>query len=210
MVEEAAVPAPQEFSKKIDMLKELYNKLGAQITESKSRLERALLTARELQNDLAALAGWLDGLGGLGQQTLELEMSRMQAIRDKLNANYEDFAQNCDPTYLNKLREQIEEINSRWEQLKKHGVVKRGNDIDELTRWLRDVEARLAGAAPGTPALRVLGAELRARTHEVRAADCRALSKLYDRVRDQLTVSHERVTWWGALFYSLGIISFFI
>ncbi|KAF9414731.1 hypothetical protein HW555_007427, partial [Spodoptera exigua] len=98
MVEDKAVPEPQEFSKKIDMLKELYNKLGAQITESKSRLEYALLTAREIQSDLQALTGWLDGLGaGIGKQTLELEMSRMEAIKDKLNANYTNFASTCDP-----------------------------------------------------------------------------------------------------------------
>lgn len=122
MVEDKTVPEPQEFSKKIDMLKELYNKLGAQITESKSRLEQALLAARDIQSDLGALGAWLDGLGAaMGRQTLELEMSRMQALRDKLNANYTRFADTCDPQYADGLREQIDAINARWDHLKKHG-----------------------------------------------------------------------------------------
>ncbi|CAH1636255.1 unnamed protein product [Spodoptera littoralis] len=122
MVEDKTVPEPQEFSKKIDMLKELYNKLGAQITESKSRLEHALLTARDMQSDLHALGAWLDGLGaGVGRQTLELEMSRMQALRDKLNANYASFADTADPQYADRLREQVDAINARWDHLKKHG-----------------------------------------------------------------------------------------
>lgn len=181
MVEEGAVPAPQEFSKKIDMLKELYNKLGAQITESKSRLERALLTARELQNDLAALGAWLDAQAGAGAQALELEMSRMQATRDKLNANYDDFAAHCAPAHLAALREQIDAVNQRWEALR------RPRRDTELARWLREAEAGLE--ARGQAELRALQAELRARQADVQAADSRALSKQYERLLEKVTVS---------------------
>lgn len=186
MVEEAAVPAPQEFSKKIDMLKELYNKLGAQITESKSRLERALLTARELQSDLAALGAWLGGLGGLGAQALELEMSRMEAVRDKLNANYADFAASCSPGHLEQLRAQVEGVNARWEALRRPAR----RDDEPLLRWLRDAEAQLDCRDTASAAkLRLLAAELRARHADVLAADSAALAQLYERLRDKLEVS---------------------
>lgn len=191
MVEDQAVPEPQEFSKKIDMLKELYNKLGAQITESKTRLEYALLTAREIQNDLQSLTSWLDGLGtNMGKQTLELEMSRMEAIKDKLNANYVDFAKNCDPVYLEKLKEQIEGINSRWEHLKKHGLVRRGNDIDVLQRYLADMEQELD--CPDTMSaakLKLLGSELRAKAGDVEALDNKPLTKQWEKIQDKITVS---------------------
>ncbi|KAG6458770.1 hypothetical protein O3G_MSEX011047, partial [Manduca sexta] len=120
MVEEKSVPEPAEFSKKIDTLKELYNKLGAQITESKTKLENALLTAREIQNDVHALTAWLDGLGArVGKQALELEMSRMEAVKDKLAANYDEFAKHCDPPRLSGLRDQIDAINRRWDKLRR-------------------------------------------------------------------------------------------
>nr|XP_049693576.1 dystrophin, isoforms A/C/F/G/H isoform X3 [Helicoverpa armigera] len=163
MVEEKTVEEPQEFSKKIDLLKELYNKLGAQITEAKARLEYALLTAREIQNDLHALAAWLDGLGaGLGRQALELEMSRMEATRNKLNANYAEFARNCDPAYLDKLADQVADINARWDRLKRHGVAPAADD--ELQRFLDDAEQQLECRDTASAAkLRVLAGELRRR-----------------------------------------------
>ncbi|CAB3224722.1 unnamed protein product [Arctia plantaginis] len=191
MVEEKTVPEPQEFSKKIDMLKELYNKLGAQITESKTKLEYALLTAREIQNDLQSLTTWLDGLGtNIGKQTLELEMSRMEAIKDKLNGNYVEFAKNCDPVYLEKLKEQIDTINSRWTHLKKHGLVKRGNDIDVLQKYLSDIEQELDSPSTMSPAkLKVLSNEVRAKAQDVEALDNKMLSKLWEKIIDKITAA---------------------
>ncbi|CAB3232974.1 unnamed protein product [Arctia plantaginis] len=191
MVEEKTVPEPQEFSKKIDMLKELYNKLGAQITESKTKLEYALLTAREIQNDLQSLTTWLDGLGtNIGKQTLELEMSRMEAIKDKLNGNYVEFAKNCDPVYLEKLKEQIDTINSRWTHLKKHGLVKRGNDIDVLQKYLSDIEQELDSPSTMSPAkLKVLSNEVRAKAQDVEALDNKTLSKLWEKIIDKITAA---------------------
>ncbi|XP_075984488.1 dystrophin isoform X7 [Anticarsia gemmatalis] len=190
MVEEKSVPEPQEFSKKIDMLKELYNKLGAQITESKSKLEYALLTAREIQNDLQSLTSWLDGLGtNVGKQTLELEMSRMEAIKDKLNGNYVEFAKSCDPVYLEKLKEQIDAINARWAHLKKHGLVKRGNDIDVLHKYLADIEQELDSPATMSPAkLKLLATEVRAKAADVDALDNKPLAKLWEKIIDKITL----------------------
>lgn len=191
MVEEKAVPEPQEFSKKIDNLKELYNKLGAQITESKTKLENALLTAREIQNDVQTLSGWLDGLGtNVGKQTLELEMSRMEAIKDKLNGNYVEFAKNCDPAYLESLKSQIDAINGRWEHLKKHGLVKRSHDIEALHKYLADVERELATAETLSAAkLRLLDTEVRSKASEVDDLDDKSLSKLFHTIVEKIAVS---------------------
>ncbi|CAH2053925.1 unnamed protein product, partial [Iphiclides podalirius] len=113
--EERAVAEPQELSKRIDALKELYNKLGAQITEAKTRLEGALLAARELQSDLQALTGWLDGRGaGLARQPLELEMSRMEAVRRKLHANFALLAPSAERHALRRLEAQLAHVDARW------------------------------------------------------------------------------------------------
>lgn len=190
MVEEKSVPEPQEFSKKIDMLKELYNKLGAHVTESKTKLETALLTAREIQNDLQSLTSWLQGLGNVGKQTLELEMSRMEAIKDKLNANYLEFAKNCDPVYLESLREQIDDINSRWDNLKRHGLEKKETEVEVLQRYLNDIDQELESPETMSHAkLRLLKTEIRSKASEVESMDNKALMRQWERILEKITVS---------------------
>lgn len=190
MVEEKAVPEPQEFSKKIDMLKELYNRLGAHVTESKTKLETALLTAREIQNDLQSLTSWLHGLGNVGKQTLELEMSRMEAIKDKLNANYVEFGKICDQVYLESLREQIDDINSKWDNLKRHGLGKKETEVESLQRYLNDIEQELESPETLSAAkLRLLKTEVRAKASDVDAMDSKVLSKQWERILEKITVS---------------------
>ncbi|XP_063538770.1 uncharacterized protein LOC134748000 [Cydia strobilella] len=185
----------RELSPRIDALKELYNRLGAQVTESKTRLENALLTAREIHNDLGALGTWLDGLGaGVGRQTLELEMSRMEAIKDKLNANHREYAKSCDPASLAELREQVDEINARWERLKKHGVTK---DESSPQKFLDDVARELTSQATLTDAkLRALDGELRARASDIRATNDPALVKQLDKLISDVEAprGYERVS----------------
>ncbi|XP_050354937.1 dystrophin, isoforms A/C/F/G/H isoform X1 [Nymphalis io] len=193
MVEEKAVPEPQEFSKKIDMLKELYNKLGAHVTESKTKLETALLTAREIQNDLQSLTSWLQGLGNVGKQTLELEMSRMEAIKDKLNANYVEFAKGSDPVYLASLREQIDDINTRWNNLKRHGLGKKETELESLQRYLNDIDQELDSPETMSAAkLKLLKTEVRLKAAEVESIDNKALSKQWERILEKITA--EKVT----------------
>ncbi|XP_052744311.1 dystrophin isoform X5 [Bicyclus anynana] len=189
MVEEKAVTEPQEFSKKIDMLKELYNRLGAHVTESKTKLETALLTAREIQNDLQSLTSWLHGLGNVGKQTLELEMSRMEAIKDKLNANYVEFGKNCDQVYLQSLREQIDDINTRWDNLKRHGLGKKETEVEALQRYLNDIEQELESPETLSAAkLRLLKTEVRGKASDVENMDNKALTKQWERILEKITV----------------------
>ncbi|XP_052744308.1 dystrophin, isoforms A/C/F/G/H isoform X2 [Bicyclus anynana] len=190
MVEEKAVTEPQEFSKKIDMLKELYNRLGAHVTESKTKLETALLTAREIQNDLQSLTSWLHGLGNVGKQTLELEMSRMEAIKDKLNANYVEFGKNCDQVYLQSLREQIDDINTRWDNLKRHGLGKKETEVEALQRYLNDIEQELESPETLSAAkLRLLKTEVRGKASDVENMDNKALTKQWERILEKITAA---------------------
>lgn len=54
-VAENSVSEPEEFSRRIDVLKELYNNLGLQITQSKSILETALELTREMHKHMMYL-----------------------------------------------------------------------------------------------------------------------------------------------------------
>lgn len=190
MVEEKAVSEPQEYTKKIDTLKELYNKLGAQITESKTKLENALLTAREIQNDLQSLNNWLDGLGtNIGKQTLELEMSRMEAIKNKLNANHVEFSKHCDPVYLESLKNQVDVVNKRWDHLKKHGIVKRENEIEMLQEYLKDVDQKLDSEKITDDNLKTLESAVKAKANEVESLDNKVLTKHWEKILEKIKVS---------------------
>lgn len=97
-----------------------------QVTEAKGRLESALVAAREMQSDAAALSRWLDGVGArLGPQGLELEMSRMQALRDNLNANLAAWQRLADPADPQQpavdcaLTKHVDALNKRWDLLKR-------------------------------------------------------------------------------------------
>ncbi|GBP04627.1 hypothetical protein EVAR_3963_1 [Eumeta japonica] len=195
MVEDKSVPEPHEFSKKIDNLKELYNKLGAQITESKTKLENALITAREIQNDLHTLNDWLDGLGtNIGKQTLELEMSRMEAIKDKLNANHAEFQKHCDPVYLENLKEQIDATNKRWDHLKRHGFVRRESDIEILQKYLNDIESEVENLDKiSIDRLKDIEKEVRGKAAEVETLDNKALTKQWEKVLDKITESRKKL-----------------
>ncbi|XP_047511119.1 dystrophin-like isoform X7 [Pieris napi] len=192
MVEEKTVAEPQDFSKKIDGLKELYNKLGAHVTEAKSRLEGALLTAREMQNDLQALGSWLRGLApAVGPQTLELEMSRMEAVRNKLNDNFRHFAALCEPARLVTLRAQIDDVNERWLQLRKPRAA--SFTAEELRRRLADVERDLANGVPASR-LAMIVADLRPRVAEVESIGDDTLRDQWAKVMEKITLSEKSET----------------
>ncbi|KAG8234831.1 hypothetical protein J437_LFUL015546, partial [Ladona fulva] len=62
IVEEKKTVDPEGLNDRLDMLKELYNRLGSQITDSRACLENALKLARNLQKDIGTLLEWLDGM----------------------------------------------------------------------------------------------------------------------------------------------------
>ncbi|KAI8437244.1 hypothetical protein MSG28_011630 [Choristoneura fumiferana] len=157
------------LSARVDALKELYNRLGACVTAGKARLEAALLTARELQGDAAALDAWLAALGApprqapgaQPRQALELEMSRMQAVRDKLRANCEDYAALAAPEALGPLRARLAELDARWDRLRRHGA-----GPPPLPALLDEAERE--AAAPARPPARAARRAARARRRGAR------------------------------------------
>lgn len=51
-----------ELTPKIDALKELYNKLGSEVTNAKARLEASVELSRALEQDLEDLTAWAEEL----------------------------------------------------------------------------------------------------------------------------------------------------
>ncbi|XP_028157710.1 dystrophin, isoforms A/C/F/G/H-like [Ostrinia furnacalis] len=188
----AADGAP-DLSRRVDQLKELYNRLGAQVTDAKGKLEGALLHARELHADLAELAPRLDALvaspapragASPARQALELELSRLEATHDRLNANYRHFAELCEPAQLQDLKQQVDAINQRWDEARRRAG---GPREPSVRRLITDAEAELAAnTAPSAARLTQLEKELRARAAEVAALDDAALAASYDRLLQKI------------------------
>lgn len=195
LAESGGVAEPAELTKQVDALKQMYNTLGARVTDNKARLETALVAARDLQADRSALQTWLDNLDpNIARQTLELEMSRMQSTRDKMNENYDEFVKTCDPVHLESLKVEVDSINERWDHLKKHGFVKKESEIESLQRFLNTVEQELEREGASAERARELEGQVRGRGGEVQALDNKALTKQWQRALDRLKVSANRVT----------------
>ncbi|PSN29971.1 hypothetical protein C0J52_24408 [Blattella germanica] len=137
LVEEKAVADPQAFNKRIDTLKELYNKLGSQITEAKGILDSALELSRNLQKDIPALNEWIDGVEvqldeyeaveptkknldaevSFLKRTVEEDVPKWSIIKDGIKSSYKTFSGICDPVYLEVLKERVNDTVKKWERL---------------------------------------------------------------------------------------------
>ncbi|XP_018303903.1 dystrophin isoform X9 [Mycetomoellerius zeteki] len=163
LVEDKAVPEPDKFSKRIDMLKELYNKLGLHITEFKSILESALDLSRDMHKSMAyinmsveSINKELDTQKSLPdlpvnaiyvQETLTEVIPRLNVIRDKLFVSQNQFSKLCDPMYLEQLKEKMSDVIIRLANTEKRLRVCQGSEdepnVDEINAWLLQVEEKL-------------------------------------------------------------------
>ncbi|XP_018376994.1 PREDICTED: dystrophin-like isoform X9 [Trachymyrmex cornetzi] len=163
LVEDKAIPEPDKFSKRIDMLKELYNKLGLHITEFKSILESALDLSRDMHKSMAyinmsveSINKELDTQKSLPdlpvnaiyvQETLTEVIPRLNVIRDKLFVSQNQFSKLCDPMYLEQLKEKMSDVIIRLANTEKRLRVCQGSEdepnVDEINAWLLQVEEKL-------------------------------------------------------------------
>ncbi|XP_054272925.1 dystrophin-like [Macrosteles quadrilineatus] len=136
LVEEKSVP--QHYTGRLDTLKELYNKLGLQVTEAMSSLTTALELSRSLQTDIPALTSWAEGVDleldqveatPANHRDIQAEISfvkdtlteceRWRERKDQIKSNYRAFSTLCDPVYLEVLkdRDTLTECE-RWRERK--------------------------------------------------------------------------------------------
>ncbi|XP_018043564.1 PREDICTED: dystrophin isoform X9 [Atta colombica] len=163
LVEDKVIPEPDKFSKRIDMLKELYNKLGLHITEFKSILESALDLSRDMHKSMAyinmsveSINKELDTQKSLPdlpvnaiyvQETLTEVIPRLNVIRDKLFVSQNQFSKLCDSMYLEQLKEKLSDVIIRLANTEKRLRVCQGSEdepnVDEINAWLLQVEEKL-------------------------------------------------------------------
>ncbi|XP_031832552.2 dystrophin, isoforms A/C/F/G/H isoform X9 [Nomia melanderi] len=163
LVEEKSVVEPEKFSKRIDMLKELYNKLGLHITESKSSLETALDLSRDIYKNMSYLNMSIDSINKeldkqknmpdlpviaiYVRETMTEVIPRLNVVKDKLFKSQEEFSKLCDPMYLEQLKEKLSDIATRLanteKRLKHCSATEEEPNVDEINAWLLQVEEKL-------------------------------------------------------------------
>ncbi|XP_015176032.1 PREDICTED: dystrophin-like isoform X3 [Polistes dominula] len=162
LVEERSVSEPEKFSKKIDTLKELYNKLGLQITESKSILETALDLSRDIYKSLSFMNISLDSINKeldaqknmldlpvnaiYVRETLTEVLPKLNAVKDKLLRSQDEFLKLCDPSYLEQLKEKLSDVFIKLanteRRLRLCSNSEEEPNVDEIKAWLLQVEEK--------------------------------------------------------------------
>ncbi|XP_025153925.1 dystrophin isoform X7 [Harpegnathos saltator] len=163
LVEDKNVSEPDKFSKRIDMLKELYNKLGFHITESKSILESALELSRDMHKNMTYINMSVESINKeldtqksmpdlpvnaiYVRETLTEVIPRLNVIRDKLLRSQDEFSKFCDPMYLEQLKEKMSDVIARLANTEKRLRLCKGSEdepnVDEINAWLLQVEEKL-------------------------------------------------------------------
>ncbi|XP_076668299.1 dystrophin, isoforms A/C/F/G/H isoform X6 [Andrena cerasifolii] len=163
LVEDKCVLEPEKFSRRIDMLKELYNKLGLHITESKSCLESALDLSRDMYKNMSYINMSIDSINKeldtqknmpdlpvnaiYVRETLTEVIPRLNVVKDKLLKSQEDFSKLCDPMYLEQLKERLLDVVTRLanteRRLRLCSAPEEEPNVDEINAWLLQVEEKL-------------------------------------------------------------------
>ncbi|XP_032668823.1 dystrophin, isoforms A/C/F/G/H-like isoform X7 [Odontomachus brunneus] len=163
LVEDKTVSEPDKFSKRIDMLKELYNKLGLHITESKSILESALELSRDMHKNMTYINMSVESINKeldtqksmpdlpvnaiYVRETLTEVIPRLNVIRDKLLRSQDEFSKFCDLMYLEQLKEKMSDVIVRLANTEKRLRLCKGSEdepnVDEINAWLLQVEEKL-------------------------------------------------------------------
>ncbi|XP_049782226.1 dystrophin, isoforms A/C/F/G/H-like, partial [Schistocerca cancellata] len=158
LVEEKAVSEPQKFSVRLDTLKELYNKLGLQITEAKTALDSALELSKSLHSNIPLLNEYIDNLerkltdnekhGNFNNKTYIQLIKRAVnddfpvyiKVKDNIKTNFKAFSALCDPVYLEVLKDRINDTLSKWDKLydRVTNIDKRHQEIS-----IKDCETKL-------------------------------------------------------------------
>lgn len=148
-----------KYSKKltisIDALKYLYNSLGEHVTHAKITLERLLRIATALQTNISTIERWLmiyttmetpdqaandvpQKFTGTNDPTIVLlSNDQIGSMIEKCNVMYGEYAEICDPIYLEELHAKIESLSQRFIKVTVNDVEK---DLLEIKSTLQNLD----------------------------------------------------------------------
>lgn len=148
-----------KYSKKltisIDALKYLYNSLGEHVTHAKITLERLLRIATALQTNISTIERWLmiyttmetpdQAANDVPQKftvtndptIVLLSNDQIGSMIEKCNVMYGEYAEICDPIYLEELHAKIESLSQRFIKVTVNDVEK---DLLEIKSTLQNLD----------------------------------------------------------------------
>ena len=127
LVETDSVADPAATTKNIDHLKELFNLLGAQVTEARGNLEKALDVSERLMNLMTEIFSWLEETEEMLTHNREpgsvvarvTSMKNMKGrVRELLAVKTELISLCGDPSLLSGLKELLAGLEARWSEVK--------------------------------------------------------------------------------------------
>ena len=127
LVETDSVSDPPATTKNIDHLKELFNLLGAQVTEARGNLEKALDVSERLMNLMTEIFSWLEETEEMLTHDREpskvvgrvTSMKNMKCrVRELLAVKTELISLCGDPSLLSGLKELLAGLEARWSEVK--------------------------------------------------------------------------------------------
>ena len=127
LVESDSVSDPPATTRNIDHLKELFNLLGAQVTEARGNLEKALDVSDRLMNLMTEIFSWLEETEEMLTHDREpgnvvarvSSMKNMKCrVRELLAVKTELISLCGDPSLLSGLKELLAGLEARWSEVK--------------------------------------------------------------------------------------------
>ena len=141
LVETGAVTDPDVTTKNIDQLKELFNLLGAQVTEARTNLEKALVISENLMCLLTEIFTWLEDTeevikhdkASVNINVKVSEMKKMKLkVRELLSVKTEFISLCGDPSLLSGLKEILSGLEAKWSEVKVMVEAEAGADKSDL------------------------------------------------------------------------------
>lgn len=158
LCEDKTTKYAKKLTLSIDALKYLYNSLGEHVTQSKITLEKLLRIATALQANIAAIERWLTIytttetgadpttptevpspkiFGSTDPTIVLLSNDQIGAMIEKCNVMYGEYAEICDPIYLDELHAKIESLSQRFIKVTVNDVEK---DLLEIKSTLQNLD----------------------------------------------------------------------
>lgn len=158
LCEDKTTKYAKKLTLSIDALKYLYNSLGEHVTQSKITLERLLRIATALQSNISTIERWLTiytttdsaadattpnevstpKITGTNDPTIVLlSNDQIGAMIEKCNVMYGEYAEICDPIYLEELHAKIESLSQRFIKVTVNDVEK---DLLEIKSTLQNLD----------------------------------------------------------------------
>ncbi|KAK0089618.1 hypothetical protein PV325_006328 [Microctonus aethiopoides] len=162
-VAENSVPEPEEFSKRIDGLKDLYNKLGVEITEKKSNIITALKLTQDIHQNMTNMNMCLDKInidldnqkynpdssinGIYVNKTMTEIIPKLNILKDQTMEYQNKFTMMCEPSCVEQINEKMSSIVVRLANTERRlriiSGIENEPDVTEINAWLLQMENKI-------------------------------------------------------------------